>query len=250
MKDIYYLQRDNKDLWKTFDMDQYFTRPNFALLDFGCNRSNFLRHAYRTTGDRELKFLPMHYHGMDLNLASIEEAKKNYPRAAPRIVHYNKYHRSYNPEGVKGLKASQVFDKKFNLILAYSVFTHCTVDETRETLLDLATMLEPLGSILFTMWLSDSLEGYYNYSMASNNLEKTPERTYNLVQKPFEKCLYWIDLKDSVADVDHFESDNIDSFGIFYKDIRSVMSIAPGIEYLGKPDVVNQYQHLFRFGFA
>lgn len=248
MSDLTYLQPDNKDLWKIFGMNQYFTSTEFQVLDFGCNRSNFVGQAYRNTRDQNLNFKPTNYTGVDLNLASLEVGRRNYPRCAPNIIHYNKYHPSFNPTGIKDLKVSQVLNKKFDVIIAYSVFTHCSVNETREVLLDLEKLLVPRGSILFTMWLSDSLDGFYNYTMASKNLEKTPERYYNLVQKDFNKCLYWIDLETSVADVEDFDIEQADSLGIFYKDVRSVLNILPRIEYLGKPNFTNQYQHLFRYG--
>jgi SAM-dependent methyltransferase len=250
--DATYLQPHNKDLWKIFSMDSYFTADNirdFRMLDFGCNRGNFLATAYGHTRE-PLRFNPIHYRGLDLNLNAVNQAKATYPLTAHNIIHYNKYHRSFNPGGVPGQLASSYFDIKFDLIIAYSVLTHMTVNEARETIADLKTLLKPNGCILFTVWTAESLEGFYNYTSASRNLEKTPQRYSELVSKPFSNVLYWLDHERSVADVNDLDPNSMSGFSSFYKNVNSVMTYFPDAEYLGKPNFPRQFQQMFKISAA
>lgn len=247
-----YLQPHNKDLWKIFSMDSYFTTENlrdFRMLDFGCNQGNFLSTAYGYTRE-PLRFNPMHYRGLDLNLNAVNQAKATYPLTAQNIIHYDKHHRSYNPEGIPGLKASSYFDIKFDLIIAYSVLTHMTVNEARETLDDLKTLLKPSGCILFTVWTSECLEGFYNYTSASFNIEKTHERYSELVTKPFNNVIYWEDYQRSIIDVNDLNTNTALAFSSFYKNVNAVMTYFPDAEYLGKPNFPRQFQQMFKVSAA
>ncbi len=246
--DATYLQPHNKNLWEIFSMNSYFTeatKDQFLVLDFGCNQGNFLASAYRNTTQPN-RFTPKNYLGLDLNLNSVNVAKEKYPFTAKKINHYNKYHRSFNPTGIPGLLASNYVSRPVDLIVAYSVFTHATINETREILNDLKTLLKPGGSIMFSLWTAESLEGFYNYRSASNNIEKTPERHMELVEKPFNYVMYWIDETYSLVDSHDVNLGSVASFGTFYKDVNSVLNVFPDVEYLGKPNLPNQYQQLFK----
>lgn len=246
--DATYLQPHNKNLWEIFSMNSRFTesnKANFVVLDFGCNQGNFLASAYRNS-KQPARFAPRNYIGLDLNLNAVNIAKEKYPLTANNIHHYNKFHRSYNPSGIPGLLASNYVNRPVDLIVAYSVFTHTTINETRATLNDLRTLLKPDGSIVFSLWTSESLEGFYNYSSASRNIEKTPQRHQELVEKSFDNVMYWIDHTYSLVDSDDVELGSINAFSAFYKNVNTVLNNFPDVEYLGKPDMPNQYQQLFK----
>jgi SAM-dependent methyltransferase len=248
LSDATYLQPHNKNLWEIFSMNDYFTdnnKDNFLVLDFGCNQCNFLTSAYRNT-KQPRRFGPKNYIGLDSNLNSVNTAKEKYPLTANKILHYDKYHRSYNPTGIPGLLASNYINTKVDLVVAYSVFTHSSINETREILDDLKTLLKPGGSIVFSLWTSESLEGFYNYSSANRNIEKTSERHQELVAKPFNQVMYWIDHNYSLVDSNEVETGPVNSFSTFYKDVNAILNIFPDFEYLGKPSLPKQYQQLFK----
>lgn len=246
--DATYLQPHNKNLWETFSMASHFNennKDNFVVLDFGCNQGNFLASAYRNSR-QPVRFGPKNYIGLDINLTAVNAAKEKYPFTANKIHHYNKYHRSYNPSGIPGLLASNYINGTVDLIVAYSVFTHSTINETREVLNDLKTLLKPGGSIIFSMWTSESLEGFYNYSSASRNIEKTPERYQELVAKQFNNVMYWVDNTYSLVDSNDVNLGAVNSFSTFYKNVNAVLNNFIDAEYLGKPNITNQYQQLFK----
>ena len=110
------------------------------VLDFGGNVGGFL------AGARD-KIDHGDYWCIDLNRAAIEEGQRRYPRAHFR--NYDRYSSQFNPSGVRHLP---IPDRglRFDIILAFSVFTHAHESEVNELVHQLQGMLAPEGVLAFT----------------------------------------------------------------------------------------------------
>ena len=110
------------------------------ILDFGGNVGGFLAGA----GDRVEHD---DYWCLDLHRGAIEQGQRDFPRA--HFLHYNRYSAQYNPEGVRYLPVPDL-GLKFDIILAFSVFTHTHEREMLELVEQLRGMLSPEGVFAFT----------------------------------------------------------------------------------------------------
>lgn len=123
--------------------DQVLGRPEWKgrkILDFGGNVGTFLASA----GNR---VEPEDYWCVDLNQDVVEQGRRTYPQA--HFAHYNRYSSQYNPEGIRYLPIPE-FGVKFDIILAFSVFTHTDRSEMIELAGSLRSMLGPNGVLAFT----------------------------------------------------------------------------------------------------
>jgi SAM-dependent methyltransferase len=120
------------------------------ILDFGGNVGTFLAGA----GDRVDH---ADYWCVDLNRAVVEQGRRAYPRA--HFVHYDRYSSQYNPQGVRRLPVPDL-GVKFDIILAFSVFTHVDRSEMVELVGSLRRLLSPGGVLAFTFF-----DPYYDRSL-------------------------------------------------------------------------------------
>jgi SAM-dependent methyltransferase len=110
------------------------------ILDFGGNVGGFLVSA----GDRVDHD---DYWCLDLNRQVIEMGSRDFPRA--HFLHYNRYSSQYNPDGVRYLPVPDL-GLRFDVVMAFSVFTHTHPDEMLELVEQLRGMLTPQGALAFT----------------------------------------------------------------------------------------------------
>lgn len=110
------------------------------VLDFGGNRGNILH-------DPHCAIREQNYYCVDVILDAINEGRKAFPDA--HWFHYDRYNCSFNPAGVVDL-AIPDFGTQFDIILAYSVFTHTTLEEMHDLVAQLRTKLAPGGKLAFT----------------------------------------------------------------------------------------------------
>src|SRR5829696_6348192 len=99
-----------------FYFDQLLDHPVWegsTILDFGGNVGGFLQGADRVDHDD--------YWCLDVTKAAVEQGQQNFPRA--HFVHYNRYSSYFNPDGIPYLPVPDL-GLKFNIIVAFSVFTH------------------------------------------------------------------------------------------------------------------------------
>jgi len=123
--------------------DERLGRPNWKgrkLLDFGGNVGTFLAGAGHRVDHND-------YWCLDLNLDVVEQGRRTYPRA--HFVHYNRYSSQYNPHGDRHLPIPDC-GIKFDIIMAFSVFTHTDGNEMIELVGSLRSMLAPAGVLAFT----------------------------------------------------------------------------------------------------
>ncbi len=118
-----------------------------TVLDFGGNEGNLL-------ADDDCTISPENYYCVDVIKEALEEGRKRFPQA--HWVHYNRYNCSFNPEGVERLPVPEM-GVEFDVILAYSVFTHTTREDMRELVGQLRARLAPGGVLAFTF-----IDPHYN----------------------------------------------------------------------------------------
>lgn len=138
--------------------DQMLGRPVWRgrkILDFGGNVGGLLAGAGSQINHDD-------YWCIDLNRAAIEIGKRRYPQA--HFVHYDRYSSQFNPDGVRHLPIPDC-GLKFDIILAFSVFTHAHQIEMKEMVQQLENMLAPNGVLAFTF-----CDARYDRSLTSPDL--------------------------------------------------------------------------------
>jgi SAM-dependent methyltransferase len=110
------------------------------VLDFGGNKGNLLL-------DPACAISHENYYCLDVIREAIETGRETFPDA--HWFHYDRYNRSFNPEGIIDLPAPDL-GVRFDFILAYSVFTHTTFEEMKELVVQLQNFLAPGGTLAFT----------------------------------------------------------------------------------------------------
>ena len=110
------------------------------VLDFGGNKGNLLL-------DPACTIRRGNYYCLDVIREAIEEGRSTFPEA--NWFHYDRYNCSFNPEGIVNLPVP-AWGVEFDFILAYSVFTHTTWEETKELVAQLRAQLARGGTLAFT----------------------------------------------------------------------------------------------------
>jgi SAM-dependent methyltransferase len=110
------------------------------ILDFGGNVGGFLVSAGDQVDHDD-------YWCLDVTRAAIEEGGRTFPRA--HFVFYNRYSSYFNPNGIRNLPVPDL-GLKFDIILAFSVFTHTHQKEMLELVEQLRSMLVAGGVFAFT----------------------------------------------------------------------------------------------------
>lgn len=110
------------------------------VLDFGGNVGGFLAGARNRVDHQD-------YWCLDLNEGAIEQGRGSYPCA--HFCYYNRYSSQYNPGGSRNLPVPDL-GVKFDIIVAFSVFTHTHRNEMLELVEQLRSMLAPRGVLAFT----------------------------------------------------------------------------------------------------
>lgn len=88
-----------------------------SILDFGGNRGNLISSA-------EGKILPKNYTSLDVSQEALDLCNEENPGVT--TIHWNKYHRDYNPHGTNARFPKL---RKYDIGFANSVFTHMKIDE-------------------------------------------------------------------------------------------------------------------------
>lgn len=126
-------KRDNYTLYK-----DYINFKNKKVLDFGGNFDNLIRSA---DGDIQQK----NYTVIDLDEVAMELGKSTYPEATWIIS--NEHNPVYNPAGKDKLELKETYD----LVFAYSVYTHMSLEKFEEHIQIFKQHLNPNGKIALTV---------------------------------------------------------------------------------------------------
>jgi len=138
------------------------------VLDFGGNTGNLL-----SSPDCPIRHED--YYCLDIIRDALEVGRERFPRA--HWVHYDRYNCSFNPEGVAGLPLPDL-GVEFDLILAYSVFTHTPRAEMNELVGQLFARLAQGGVLAFTFL--DPHARSWPETYGGNNLRWRLERSREL----------------------------------------------------------------------
>lgn len=111
-----------------------------AVLDFGGNVGYILR-------DPGCTIAPERYYCLDVIREAIDAGRSRSPSS--HWVHYDRYNFSFNPGGVPGLPVPDL-GMRFDVILAFSVFTHTGPGEMCELVGQLRDRLAFGGTLAFT----------------------------------------------------------------------------------------------------
>jgi SAM-dependent methyltransferase len=217
--DYEYLQPNNKDLFELFKYNNDIDWTTDKILDFGCNVGNYVSNAGSNIS-------PDNYLGIDLNLKSIEEARHRYPKF--NFIHYDKWHPSWNPNGALGLNVQNFVKEKFDVIIAYSVFTHTSILQTKQEIDNLLVLLKPGGKILFTIWTSDIFYDFYKWVYERYDIPET-----DILSLEYDRVAYWLDNKMIKVDENEITG-NYKSVCTFYK-VTEFQKLFPMAEILGIP---------------
>lgn len=228
--------------------------PNWEsmrVLDFGGSIGNILPMS-------QGRIQPENYWCMDVNAAAIQEGQRLHPKA--HFVHHNRYNFSFNPLGIPDLSIQDP-GYRFDLIVAHSVFTHCSPSEMVETVNELRGLLAPGGRLAFTF-----IEAEYNAARTNpgyrdiTNLELRL-RQLNGKPRPHLQAEYFrIDPKWSILlneDDFYFETEELQSYNLQDKDtyfsffkpgfVQSLFPqsrIIPPPARVYAPDYIAEQQHV------
>lgn len=127
------------------DTFEYFKRlhPSItqgSVLDYGSNYGTFLDSS-------QGKFLEENYTGIDVDKEALDEGLKLFPKA--KFIWYDGYNPVYNPNGAE---ETYNFEKQYDTIISYSVFTHTSKEDMCNKIEWLYNYLKPGGTMLST-WL-------------------------------------------------------------------------------------------------
>jgi SAM-dependent methyltransferase len=111
-----------------------------VVLDFGGNQGNLLDHPESPIGERD-------YWCLDVSQDALRAGQRRHPEA--HWVFYDRYNFQYNPTGIAGLPIPDLH-QAFDLILAYSVFTHLPSREALDLIGCLEGQLSAGGRLAFT----------------------------------------------------------------------------------------------------
>lgn len=112
------------------------------ILDFGGNVGGFLVGAGDHVDHDD-------YWCLDVTKDAIEQGRRAFPRA--HFVFYDRYSAYFNPNGIRNLPVPDL-GVKFDIILAFSVFTHTHRNEMIELVDQLRRLLAPQGVLAFTFF--------------------------------------------------------------------------------------------------
>ena len=113
--------------------------PSLRVLDFGGNAGNLL-------DDPRCSVAHENYWSVDVSHDAIIVGRRRFPRA--NFVYFDRFHPAFNPEGDRQMAVPSL--GTFDVILAFSVLTHLSLEETNVLWGALRAMLRPDGVFAFT----------------------------------------------------------------------------------------------------
>jgi len=176
---------------------------SIRVLDVGCNVGNYVNWSSNIVS-RE------NYVGLDINEKFINIANIIHPEY--QFVHCNKWHRSYNPLGIKNLSIRNSLTGEFDVAISNSVLSHASADEIRAEILDIFTILKPGGILLTTFFTDINLMPFLNYLKYTNGIDTR----YSIPN--YETFVYLINCETLVADQDTLDLETCNTFFSFYKE--------------------------------
>lgn len=136
------------DFFKTALDTQSFSGKN--ILDYGGNRGNLLADGLESG---EISF--SNYTCLDVSIDAIEGGRDEWPDA--NWIHHDALNWQYNPTGLANLKFP-LKDNSYDLVLAYSVHTHCDHKTLCSDIEEMYRVCKPGGTIATTILTPEQME--------------------------------------------------------------------------------------------
>jgi SAM-dependent methyltransferase len=125
----------------TYDYFKDYLKPGVSVLDYGCSHGNLLRFDTHRVIDHKA------YVGVDVDCFAIEKAKFDFPDAT--FLDSDRKNVVYNPHGFSVFP--DLKNRKFDRILAYSVFSHADVGDIKETIAWMLRHLNGGGQLIVSV---------------------------------------------------------------------------------------------------
>ena len=158
------------------------------------------------------------YTCVDINYNEMEDGRKRLPNA--KWIHYDRFNPMYNPSGDP--KALPELNEKYDLIYAYSVFSHCSYEDLLEFIDFFKTKLNKNGTIYISVVINTDVivrwfEGKRIYEYGScDSLSFCPETYYYLVNNKIrdeipDSCKYLVTVynKEFLQDLGEVVTSNL-----------------------------------------
>ena len=169
--------------------DMMHDRPDWStakILDIGGNRGNLCADG------RELQKFPLeNYTCLEVDDEAVRFGKEAYPTA--NWVHHNAFNNVYQPLG--NIEEPFPFaDNTFDIICAYSVYSHTTFKQFVYDLIEALRVCKPDGSIAFTLVDTRSAEWFFEKrELDYENSNKKCVTIDDLNKKGLSDYLYFVD---------------------------------------------------------
>lgn len=172
-------------MYLTYNVADYFNEiinlEGKKVLDFGCNHANFIKYGFN--GD---------YTGIDIDFDIIQQNKKLYPDY--KFIHYNRHNNQYN---ISNIKTAIPLKEEYDIICAFSVFTHTCFVEFNETVKELKNNLAHGGKILATyIEISDSIQIELMFKYRQNILKNIDINNFLINIKKYNTVSIAVDLEN------------------------------------------------------
>lgn len=133
----------HQETYNLFDhFDRLHSLKNKSILDFGGGFGNLI---ISSKGNID----PFNYTCIDVDATNLAKGKKMFEQSV--WIHSDEYNPMYNPNGDQDLK----INGKFDVIIAYSVFTHDSFESLIKNCKKFKSVLNTKGKIFVTVLLSD-----------------------------------------------------------------------------------------------
>jgi len=146
-----------------------------SILDYGFNNGNLIK---------SMPDIDYTYTGIELQESFVNRMSKEYPNHT--FLHLNKFHPSYNPTGTD-IKLTDIVNERYDIAVAWNVFTHCTMENTKECLDEI---LEVSDKVIFNLYSPGHYEFCHRYLR--------PDSPKQL--EDFMQSAYWIDDNEFIYD--------------------------------------------------
>ena len=166
------------------------------VLDFGGADGNLLWNP-------DCAIEHQNYYCLDVVREAIAEGRRAFPRA--HWIHYDHYNCSFNPQGVIDLPVPDL-GTDFDYILAYSVFTHTTIEDMRDLVGQLRGRLRPGGVLAFTF---EEPEGNMDYRLEGMRERNGAVDVESLLERSCDAAWCTLVTYEDYAPVLFLESDGV-----------------------------------------
>jgi len=154
------------------------------VLDIGGNRGNLLE-----DGIQKNKIIPENYYCLDVDKEAIEYGRHNF--AGANWHHHSAFNHMYNVAGMEGVSFPYQ-DNTFDLVVAYSVYSHTTFEQLCFDLKEIQRVCKPGGKVALTIIDKESSEYFAKKRISDYPGKKCLTHT-DILLEPILDFKYFVD---------------------------------------------------------